>query len=79
MHPLTFFLASLFTLVASSPLRDISLQTSQLTSGSTGAQLQECQGYGTICDWPIGTKGPCCPPLLCVPLSMHDTPYLVCA
>ncbi|KAN0085762.1 hypothetical protein V8E55_006896 [Tylopilus felleus] len=77
MFFLTFSMASLFILATSSPLRDMSLETAQLALGdSMSGHPKQCQGYGTLCDWPAGSRGPCCPPLLCTPLSMHKTPYL---
>ncbi|KAH0834744.1 hypothetical protein J3R83DRAFT_10322, partial [Lanmaoa asiatica] len=79
MHlALAFFAASLFSFVVGSPLANMSPNTEQLILGNPD-EPSHCQASGTICDWPIGTRGPCCPPMLCVPLSTQRTPYLVCA
>ncbi|KAF8122568.1 hypothetical protein EV363DRAFT_826834 [Boletus edulis] len=79
--PLMFFATSLFALVASAPLHDSDISPEPaLTLGSTGLVAQRrCRGYGRLCDGPAGTRSSCCAPLLCVPLSAHKTPYLVCA
>ncbi|KAG8216384.1 hypothetical protein J3R82DRAFT_6485, partial [Butyriboletus roseoflavus] len=73
---LAFSAASLIAFVVCIPLADMSPNTEQVTLGNADTQ---CQKFGTICDWPAGTRGPCCAPLLCVPWSAQNTPYLVCA
>ncbi|KAN0085763.1 hypothetical protein V8E55_006897 [Tylopilus felleus] len=73
--------ATSFAFVLGSPLVDISPNTQQLLLGSKDSldQAEQCQPEGSLCDWPAGSRGPCCPPFLCVPLSVVKTPYLVCA
>ncbi|KAF8415474.1 hypothetical protein L210DRAFT_3586091, partial [Boletus edulis BED1] len=56
--------------------------TQQLLLGSLDDntnQLEQCQTEGTLCNYPTGTRGPCCAPLLCVPLSTQKSPYSICA
>lgn len=75
------FATSLFTFVIGSPLFDMSPNVAQLMLGSHDSvdPPDQCKPEGTLCDWPAGSRGPCCEPLLCVPLSAHRSPYLICA
>jgi len=80
----TLFVASVAALVASSPVTDTSssnivLDTQQMLLGGSGDEDGPCQPYGSLCDWPAGSRGPCCAPLLCRPITIHPSPYLVCS
>lgn len=76
-----FFASPLIALVVGSPLVDTSPNMKQLilSSQDTIDLPGQCQPEGSLCDWPAGSRGPCCPPLLCVPLTTENLPYLVCA
>ncbi|KAI5982782.1 hypothetical protein EDD15DRAFT_2319828 [Pisolithus albus] len=76
------YLASLAVLVAASPVMDTgssSLLNEQTLLGDGDEPGDECQAYGTLCDWPAGSRGPCCPPYLCRPMTIQKTAYFVCA
>ncbi|KAI6104283.1 hypothetical protein F5141DRAFT_1128595 [Pisolithus sp. B1] len=76
------YLASVAALVAASPVMDTgssSLLNEQTLLGDGGEPAEECQAYGTLCDWPAGSRGPCCAPYLCRPMTMQTSVYLVCA
>ncbi|KAF8122567.1 hypothetical protein EV363DRAFT_1359733 [Boletus edulis] len=75
---LALVITSLFAFVLGSPLTDISPNTQQLLLSSND-NTNQCQPEGTLCDYPAGTRGLCCAPLLCVPLSTHKSPYSICA
>ncbi|KAG9311804.1 hypothetical protein JVU11DRAFT_8051 [Chiua virens] len=78
---LALYANSLFASVLSSPLVDVSTNTKQLllTSHDSMGLPGMCKPRGALCDWPPGTRGPCCSPFLCVSLTTDETPYLVCA
>ncbi|KAL4068568.1 hypothetical protein V8B97DRAFT_847570 [Scleroderma yunnanense] len=83
---ITLFAATLAVLVASSPVVDtgsssVVLDTHQvlLGGGNDDEPTGPCQQYGTLCDWPAGSRGPCCEPLLCRPLTILNSPYSVCS
>ncbi|KIJ61459.1 hypothetical protein HYDPIDRAFT_115934 [Hydnomerulius pinastri MD-312] len=73
---ISLFAASLFALVASSPLGDTNANQLTLVVPNQGDQ---CSTKGTLCDWPAGSRGPCCVGLLCIPMTTDPTPYSVCA
>ncbi|KAI6158255.1 hypothetical protein BKA82DRAFT_10847 [Pisolithus tinctorius] len=72
------YFASVAALVAASPVIDTgsnSILSEQTLLG--GDDDEGCSGYGSLCDWPAGTRGPCCYPYLCKPLTMQKSAYLV--
>ncbi|KAI5985729.1 hypothetical protein EDD15DRAFT_2300902 [Pisolithus albus] len=76
------YLASFAALVMASPVMDTgssSLLSEQTLLGGGDEYDDECQPYGSLCDWPARSRGPCCPPYLCRPLTIQKTAYLVCA
>ncbi|KAI6115136.1 hypothetical protein EDD16DRAFT_1551099 [Pisolithus croceorrhizus] len=76
------YLASVAAIVAASPVMDTgssSLLNEQALLGEGGEPADECQPYGTLCDWPAGSRGPCCAPYLCMPMTTQMSAYLVCS
>ncbi|KAI5984564.1 hypothetical protein EDC04DRAFT_2833262 [Pisolithus marmoratus] len=73
------YLASIAALVAASPVIDKSVLSQQTLLGGDVDPNEECSPYGSLCDWPAGSRGPCCPPYLCTPMTIQRTAYLVCA
>ncbi|KAI5996516.1 hypothetical protein F5J12DRAFT_785462 [Pisolithus orientalis] len=69
------YFASVAALVVASPVIDTgsnSLLSEQTLLGDDDDE--GCSGYGSLCDWPAGTRGPCCYPYLCRPLTMQNPP-----
>ena len=59
MYLVMLLALSMFTLITGAPVHDISSgEQSTLDNPATGVQLD------TLCDWPAGSSGLYCPPLL---------------
>ncbi|KAI9568058.1 hypothetical protein HD554DRAFT_2102688, partial [Boletus coccyginus] len=64
-HTLALVVTSLLAFVVGSPLADISPNAQQLMLSSPDRYPPEqCKPEGALCDWPAGTTGHCCAPLL---------------